>query len=143
MRALRLRCEALDHPLGIDAQPPVLSWIVTADGRDQAQGAWRILVASTPEKLAVDDGDLWDSGKVASDQTLHIPYAGTPLASGQFCHWKVMVWDGHDAPSAWSEPSFWSMGLLRPEDWKGLWISDEQALHPCALPPLPQGGEGV
>jgi hypothetical protein len=39
-----------------------------------------------------------------------------------------MVWDGQDKPSAWSEPAFWSMGLLKPEDWKGQWISDENAL---------------
>lgn len=138
MKAIHLRCEALENPLGVDAQPPALSWIVTADGRDQMQGAYRILVASTPEKLAANEGDLWDSGKVASDQTLHVPYAGTGLAAGQFCHWKVMVWDGRDFPSAWSEPAFWSMGPLKTEDWEGKWISDEHALHPCALPPLPK-----
>jgi alpha-L-rhamnosidase len=138
MKVMHLRCEALANPLGVDAQPPALSWIVTADGRDQIQGAYRILAASTPEKLRAHEGDLWDSGRIMSDQTLHVPYAGSELASGQFCHWKVMVWDGHDAPSAWSEPAFWSMGLLRPEDWKGQWISDEHALHPCALPPLPR-----
>jgi alpha-L-rhamnosidase len=137
MIASRLRCEAQENPLGVDAQPPALSWIVTADGRDQRQGAYRILVATTPERLAADEGDLWDSGKVASDETLHIPYGGAVLASGRFCHWKVMVWDGQDDPSAWSEPAYWSMGLLTPEDWLGRWISDEHALHPCALPPSP------
>lgn len=146
MKAVHLRCEALENPLGVDAEPPALSWIVTADGRDQMQAAYRILVASTPEKLAAKEGDLWDSGKVASDQTLHLPYAGRALASGQFCHWKVMVWDDLDSPSAWSEPSFWCMGLLEPGDWKGEWISDEYALHPCALPPGPKvvhKGRGV
>ncbi|MCX6971158.1 MAG: family 78 glycoside hydrolase catalytic domain [Verrucomicrobia bacterium] len=138
MNAIHLLCEALNNPLGIDAQPPALSWIVTADGRDQVQTAYRILGASTPGKLAANEGDLWDSGKVVSDQTLHVPYAGRALASGEFCHCKVMVWDGYDSPSGWSEPAFWSMGLLEPEDWKGKWISDEHALQPCALPPGPK-----
>ncbi len=142
LRPERLRVEALVNPLGIDAQPPALSWIAAADGRDARQSAYRVLVASTPEKLAANEGDLWDSGKVASDQTLHLPYAGKELASGQFAHWKVMVWDGQDKPSAWSEPAFWSMGLLKPEDWKGKWISDEYAL---AKPDLtgPYGGPVV
>ena len=135
--AFRLRCEALEEPLGVDAVPPVLSWIVSAEGRDRAQSAYRILVASMSCKLAANDGDLWDSGKVASDQTLQVPYAGIRLDSGQSCHWKVMVWDEHDSPSAWSSAASWSMGLLTPEDWHGAWISDEHALHPCHMPALP------
>ena len=71
----------------------------------------------SPELLAKDQGDLWDSGKVASDQSIQVEYAGKPLESGRLCHWKVRVWDKDGKPSAWSAPAGWSMGLL---DARGL-----------------------
>ena len=77
----RLRCEYLNDPLGIDVTEPRLSWIVQSDERGQKQTAYQVLVASTPELLANDQGDLWDSGRVESDQTIHVEYAGKPLVS--------------------------------------------------------------
>jgi alpha-L-rhamnosidase len=35
-----------------------------------------VLVASSPDLLAKDQGDLWDSKKVASDQSIQVEYAG-------------------------------------------------------------------
>ena len=61
--------------------------------RGAKQTAYQVLVASTPEKLAADQGDLWDSGRVASDQSTQIVYAGKPLQSRMRCHWKVRLWD--------------------------------------------------
>ena len=74
---------------------------------------------------------MWDSGKVASDETLNIEYAGKLLASGQACFWKVKVWDKDGVESAWSAAAQWSMGLLKQEDWKAQWISfkDDAPLH--------------
>ena len=83
-----LRCEYLKNPLGIDETEPRLSWQFQSSGpeaRGQRQTAWQVLVASTPELLEQDQGDRWDSGKVESDQSIHITYAGSPLASEQFC----------------------------------------------------------
>ncbi|HZQ47034.1 MAG TPA: family 78 glycoside hydrolase catalytic domain, partial [Verrucomicrobiae bacterium] len=37
--------------------------------------------------------------------------------------WKVRIWDKNGAPCIWSGPASWSMGLLKPEDWKARWIS--------------------
>ena len=111
--ALRLRCEYRVDPLGIDETRPRLSWIDTAPGRDQRQSAYRILVASSPERLEREDGDLWDTGKVASAETAQIAYAGKTLHSRQACWWKVRVWDQDGNASAWSAPARWSMGLLR------------------------------
>jgi alpha-L-rhamnosidase len=125
------RTEYLPNPIGIDANPPRLSWRVESDARGDRQTAYRILAASSPEILARHEGDLWDSGKILSDQTLHILYRGKPLTSGQRCYWKVQVWDKDGNPSGWSEPAHWSMGLLTPEDWKAEWISfkDTSPVH--------------
>ncbi len=92
LAAVRLRCEYLANPLGIDTRWPRLSWLLESDEPGQKQTAYRILVASTEEQLAKDEADLWDSGKVASSETANVPYAGRPLKSRQRCYWKVMVW---------------------------------------------------
>jgi alpha-L-rhamnosidase len=119
----RLRCEYLTNPLGIDAAKPRLSWILQSAERGQRQTAYQVLVASTPDVLAKDQGDLWDSGRVASDQSVHVEYAGTPLGSRMRCCWKVRAWDKDGRPSTWSQPAFWTMGLLQPSDWQGKWIA--------------------
>ena len=79
IRVEGLRCEYLVDPLGIDETAPRLSWTLHSDGRDQRQTAYQVLVASSSERLAQDQGDLWDSGKVASDETAQVVYAGKPL----------------------------------------------------------------
>ena len=88
-----LRCEYRKDPLGIDATRPRLSWILQSDDRGQKQTAYQVLTAATPEALAKDQGDFWDSGRVASDQSIQLEYAGKPLTSRMRCHWKVRVWD--------------------------------------------------
>jgi alpha-L-rhamnosidase len=117
-----LRCEYRENPLGIDETHPRLSWIMKSSERDQRQTAYQILVASTLTKLRAGEGDLWDSGKVASDKSILLPYAGKSLPSHQECFWKVRAWDRDDKPTAWSEPAHWSMGLLAASDWKAKWI---------------------
>ncbi len=117
-----VKCEYRTNPLGIDVVQPRLSWELKSEERGAAQSAWQVLVASTAEQLGKDSGDLWDSGKVASDQSVQIPYAGKALVSDQQCFWKVRAWNGKDEVSPWSEPAHWSMGLLSPDDWKGKWI---------------------
>ncbi len=117
-----LRCEYLKDPLGIDSAQPRLTWIIQSRERGQRQTAYQVLVASSAGALEDDRGDLWDSGKVASDETAHIVYAGKPLASRQVCCWKVRAWDRDSKPSAWSKPARWEMGLLKPADWSAQWI---------------------
>lgn len=126
-----LRTEYLVNPVGIDETRPRLTWVVESDERGQRQTAWQVVVASTPQKLAARTGDLWDSGRVLSSNTVNIEYAGRPLASRQACFWAVRVWDKDGRPSAWSPPASWVMGLLSPNEWKAAWIShrDEQPLH--------------
>jgi len=117
-----LRCEYLVNPPGIDESRPRLTWRVESNERGQRQAAYRILVASSAEKLANQAGDLWDSGKVASGETVNLAYAGQSLLSRQQCFWKVCVWDKNSKPR-WSAAASWSMGLLRPEDWQADYIA--------------------
>ena len=130
-----LRCEYLNNPLGIDVARPRLSWIIqekgqTSDVRGLRQTAYQVLVARSDALLKKDKGDLWDSGKVMSDQSIQVEYAGTSLASRMLCHWKVRVWtvlsgvegDQDEKVSAWSDCATWGMGLLRVEDWNAKWI---------------------
>ena len=103
------RCEYLKDPLGIDVRQPRLSWRLEAvdpEARGQRQTAYQVLVASTKALLEDGKGDLWDSGMVSSDQSVHVVYAGKPLASGIECFWKVRVKDekGGTCP-AWSTPA--------------------------------------
>lgn len=132
-----LRCEYLTTPLNIHEHRPRLSWILVlggaSDGADEGgarptpvrgefQTAYQVLVASTPELLRADRGDLWDSGRVASSDSAQIEYAGVPLGARRVCHWKVRVWDQNGDATAWSEPARWEMGLLAPDDWEASWI---------------------
>ena len=117
-----LRCENQDNPFGIDAVQPRLSWWMQSPARGQWQTAYRILVASSEALLKRDEGDLWDSGRLLSDQSAQVLYAGKPLSSGIRCYWKVMVWDKDNLPTPWSGIASWTMGLLHDDDWKGSWI---------------------
>ena len=120
-----LHCEYLIDPIGIDAPHPRLDWILLASGRaprNLTQTAWQILVASSPQLLGHDKGDLWDSGKVNSSDTTQIPYSGSPLTSREICYWKVRSWDSLGQCTAWSKPASWEIGLLNPEDWQAKWI---------------------
>ena len=133
----RLRCEYLTCPLGIDVVEPRLSWeLRTANtkARGLRQSAYQIQVASTSELLAEGKPDLWDSGKVASDETIGIDYAGKKLVSRDRCHWRVRVWDQDGRPSAWSEPALWTMGLLDSSDWQAKWIGHAAPAPPNSLP---------
>ena len=151
-----LRCEYRENPLGIDVAKPRLSWVI-ADPKSEisnlesqitrsvAQTAYQVLVASSEELLKNDQGDLWDSGKVESDQSIQVEYAGRPLESRMQCHWKVRVWTLTSdlrplTASPWSAPAHWSMGLLQPGDWAAKWIGVRRpAPAPAGRSPLGPG----
>src|SRR5262245_46203243 len=129
-----LRCEYKVDPLGIDVTQPRLSWLLKSDNLDirgQRQSAYQILVASSEQRLAKDQGDLWDSGKVTSDATSQIVYSGKPLVSRTRCFWKVRAFNGDGEPSSWSAPAIWSMGLLEPAEWKAKWIGYDAGESPA------------
>ncbi len=130
LRVQDLRCDYQLNPLGIESKEPRLSWQLTSNQRGATQSAYQIQVKD-------HRGELWDSGKVSSDQSLHIPYRGPALCSRQRCTWQVRVWDSNDQPSAWSEPGWWEMGLLQREDWQAHWIEPDWDEDPAVFNPSP------
>jgi alpha-L-rhamnosidase len=133
-----LRCDYLAAPLGIDVVEPRLSWQIQSsqpDARDLRQTAYQVMVAGTAANLDKSQGDLWDSGRVASDQSTHVVYHGKPLTSRMACYWKVRVWDQNGRASDWSKPSTWTMGLLNPSDWKAQWIGVAPKANPSKADP--------
>jgi alpha-L-rhamnosidase len=137
-----LCCEYLVDPLGLDDTQPRLSWALEGDRRGLRQTAYRIQVATTPERLLADSADLWDSGRVESDRTTQVGYRGETLRSRQHCWWQVEAWDEAGEPVR-SAPARWSMGLLEAADWKASWIAadpailaeDPEAFHPSLTEP--------
>ena len=125
-----LTCQGLVNPQGLDAAHPGLNWIsISANptARGQMQTAYQILVADSESALGSNSGNLWDSGQVKSDQSIHVAYAGKPLQSHQACFWKVKVWDGEGVESAWSEPASWAMGFLPSQSgWEPKWIGSDE-----------------
>lgn len=124
-----LSCDSRFNPVGIDNQNPQLGWILDSFQRGQKQTAYRIIVSSSAQQLGKSIGDLWDTGKVLHNQTTHIPYMGKKLSSGDDCFWKVKIWDKDDVECVWSEPGFWSMGILDVSEWKAEWIGKKRNLE--------------
>lgn len=119
-----LRCEYLVNPLGLDVREPRLSWAVrSSDKPGQRQTAYRIIVALSEESLIETSTALWDSGRVTSNQTVHVPYAGKSLTSGQRYYWHVQIWDRDGQPHAPSGTAWWETGLFDDSDWRARWIS--------------------
>jgi len=122
LRITALSCQYRSNPLGIEARNPSLSWKMASTEAGQRQTAYQILVASSPDKLSEQAADLWNSGKVNTDQSVAVKYRGEALNSRQRCYWKVRVWDKNGRPSDYSQPAFWEMALLSPDDWQAQWL---------------------
>ena len=125
-----LRCEHKVDPLGIDVAQPRLSWQLRSDARGVVQSAYQLEVTRDGRKV-------WDTGKVASDRSVLVPYGGPALESSGRYTWRVRVWDGGGKPSAWSAPGHWEMGLLSSGDWKARWIEAAQDEGAKASQPAP------
>jgi alpha-L-rhamnosidase len=119
-------CEMLVNPLGIDVIQPRFAWQILAEERNVMQVAYQVLVASSPEKLGADEGDLWNSGKVNSASSIHVSYNGKLLSSRMKCYWKVKAWTNH-GQTKWSANNSFAMGLLYYKDWPKGWIGFERA----------------
>ena len=117
-----LRVEYLADALGSDAAHPRLSWKLRGAARGTMQEAYQVQVARSEADLARGVRLAWDSGRIPSDQSVFVAYAGAPLGSRTRYVWRVRVWSTGGGPSAWSPVGWWETGLLRPSDWTARWI---------------------
>jgi len=131
-----LKLEHKKTPLGVDISDPRFSWNIESKQRGIKQSAYQIFVASSLEKLNNDEGDMWDSDRVVSDQSIQIYYAGKSLQSNKKYFWKVKIWS-QNAQTHQSKPSFWTTGLLHKSDWKAKWIGLDKAVGDDA-PDIPK-----
>lgn len=116
------KCENLQNPLGIDKTTPRFSWKIQSNKNGTEQRAYQVMVASKPDLLKNNQGDLWNSERIASSASILVPYGGKPLNSGMNYYWKVRVWDEDGNVSSWSSIAEFSIGLLNKEDWQASYI---------------------
>jgi alpha-L-rhamnosidase len=130
----RLRCELRDSPIGVQTGTPRLSWELSASGsaRGLIQTAYELLIASSPDVLGADQGDLLATGMVASGDE-RVVYAGKPLGSLAHVYWKVRVRDQSGAVSGWSDVAQFTVGLLAASDWGGQWIGAGATTGPLPI----------
>lgn len=116
---------AFEHhrePLGIGSSAPRLSWRAVTDTTDWRQAAHQV------EITAADGTVLADTGRIASAESLLVPWPGRPLGSRQRVGVRVRVWgEGEDDPSPWSETSYAETGLLAPADWTARPVTPDDA----------------
>ena len=97
---------------------------------NQRQSAYQIQAATSLTRLEKDQPDLWDSGRVESDQTTEIVYGGQPLTSSQVCYWRLKVWNQDGKTHGWSIPRRWVTGIMNPSDWQAKWIAAPAVTRP-------------
>ncbi len=130
-----LRVDNLKTPLGIDDPTPKFSWQLQDAARGAQQTAYEVQVATRAESVREDHGDLWDSGRVESNQSIGIPYAGPALKPSTRYYWRVKVWSVSGNAYANGEDSWWETGLMEgsegaseqgsPSAWHAKWIGYE------------------
>ena len=123
----RLRCEYLVNPFGVDRRRPCFSWHAKHDKRGTVQLAYQIIVSASPENSRAENGDVWDSGRVDSDDNFGVAYSGQTLQSSRLYYWRVRWWNESGQSSPYSHIAFFETGILNPEDWKASWIGPAQS----------------
>lgn len=121
---ISLVCEYIANPLGIDVQKPRLSWKFTATNRNQTQSAYEIIVSDNAQEIQQNKGSIWQTGKVSTDQNVHIEYAGQPLKAFTKYFWRVKGYDKNGIASAWSSVATFETAAFKQSDWTAPWIGD-------------------
>ena len=121
-----LQTNHMHEPQGIGSARPVFSWYISDDSRrNVSQSAYRLVVRQ-------EGTTVWDSGKVLSDASAGVKYAGAELLSDKEYTWKVMLWDDKDKITGWSGQATFSTGLYHTDDWDASWIEPNEVSSDAA-----------
>ena len=109
-----LMCELMARPeiAAVADRRPEFGWVVNSPLENDVQGAYQILVSGRRETLDKNVGDLWDTGRTRSSQSINVEYAGKPLSSDATYFWKVRTWNKHGQASPYSETQTFRTGKL-------------------------------
>lgn len=108
------------NPIGTETAP-VFSWKMKDETEGQKQTAYRIVVADSKEALEKKQY-VWDSGEVASDVSVAIPYAGDELQPETRYFWTVYAKDKDGKEIEAAEEAYFETGITD-DDWDGAqWI---------------------
>ncbi|MHA6485047.1 family 78 glycoside hydrolase catalytic domain [Paenibacillus sp. strain BS8-2] len=120
MQVKGVTCEYQQNPIGIGEQQPRISWKLEAgDKRGVRQTAYQIEVAED----SLFANRLWETGKVVSDQSVHIEIKDLVTRSCKRYYYRVRVWDGEGSQSDWSETAYWETGKFKGDTWQAEWIT--------------------
>jgi alpha-L-rhamnosidase len=120
-----LICESLETPLGIDTATPRLSWQLNDSRPGARQSAYQLQVATAAKLLESDKPDVWDSGRIESNQSVAVAYEGPALKPSTRYFWRVKLWDTQGAPYPASPVSWWETGLMETAWSNSQWIGSE------------------
>jgi alpha-L-rhamnosidase len=126
-RIVKMQCEHMDCPLGIDTPFPRFSWQISDLRQGARQLASQILVGTDSLDVLNGNGGVWNTGKVDSEAIL-VTYGGIPLAPFTRYYWNVEIWD-QNGESVKSDISAFETGFMQTGIWKGNWISDGNDKH--------------
>ncbi len=130
---VRLQCEHLVNPLGMDAPNPRLSWQLEDPRKGAVQSAYQLFVGVDSIAVANGKGDIWETGKIQSDSVL-VTYNGKKLQPFTKYYWQVRAWDQEGQPSERNQVASFETGMMGQQNWQGSWISDSRDI---ALKPAP------
>jgi alpha-L-rhamnosidase len=116
-----LQCEWQTEPLAVQTDSPRFNWTINAAAGIR-QAAYRVIVSSGKQGMVRHAGDMWDTGRTNSSNTIQVTYSGKPLTPSTLYYWAVETW-GADSASHWSTAATFETGMLRQVDWTAIWIS--------------------
>ncbi|MGE6598093.1 family 78 glycoside hydrolase catalytic domain [Bacillus proteolyticus] len=114
----KILCDNKINPIGIDSKAVKISWQLESNNRNVKQRAYQLQVAKDKDFENI----VFDSQKVETDQSLHIPINSFLYRTETRYFYRVKVWDNHEEESSWSKVAFWETGL-QSDNWTGNWIA--------------------
>lgn len=123
IKIVKLKCEYLENPVGIDNKNPRLTWQLLADEQGVSQKAFQVFVGIDSAEVENGKGNIWASGKVYSSK-IPVVYSGQKLQPFTRYFWSVKIQDDKGNWSGLSNVASFETGMMEQENWIGDWITD-------------------